>query len=115
MWSNKSAGGNHALRTFMNNPQYRVKILPQVAQPNLLAEVHILCETKMAPSSINVRMFRGGERITESASSQILSFSYRRGRTHGIPHPYHVASMRTRLFRETLNTHTEHRNARRED
>lgn len=68
-WSERSAGGNHTCATFMNNPQYRIVVSPDIARPNVLAELSITCETAMG-TPVNVKLLRGkGERVAEFVPS----------------------------------------------
>lgn len=62
-WMDRTAGGNHTSRNFMNNPQYSLVVTASPAQPNLLADLKLTCETS-TNTTVNARIFRGGSRIT---------------------------------------------------
>lgn len=62
-WSTSTAGGNHTCYTFLNNPQYSLKLSPPPGSSTRTAELHVVAETDK-DSPINARVVFGkGERI----------------------------------------------------
>ncbi|BGP04545.1 cysteine protease [Rhodotorula toruloides] len=81
-WSTSTAGGNHTCYTFLNNPQYSLKLSPPPGSSTRTAELHVVAETDK-DSPINARVVFGkGERIDRMEDRDRLagdaSYSYGR-------------------------------------
>ncbi|GEM06139.1 calcium-dependent cysteine-type endopeptidase [Rhodotorula toruloides] len=62
-WTTSTAGGNHTCHTFLNNPQYTLKLSPPPGSTSRTAELHVVAETDK-DSPINARVVFGeGERV----------------------------------------------------
>ncbi|KAK9720406.1 cysteine protease [Basidiobolus ranarum] len=76
-WTNDTAGGNASYVTFMNNPQYKITV-PKKIEGNF--DMLVMME---APRTypINLKLVRGGFRITSVSSKDIIASSgdYRHG------------------------------------
>jgi len=62
-WSGRSAGGNHTLPTFMDNPQYTLAVTSRLAKPSALSAVTVALK---APTevSVNVKVVRGRNMVS---------------------------------------------------
>ena len=68
-WLERSAGGNHSLPTWMDNPQYRLTLNPIPSRPHVLGELSVVCQTSRETCS-NVRVIRAaGKRVDELIDS----------------------------------------------
>ncbi|KAK4332153.1 hypothetical protein RTBOTA2_000306 [Rhodotorula toruloides] len=81
-WTTSTAGGNHTCHTFLNNPQYSLKLSPPPGSSTRTAELHVVAETDK-DSPINARVVFGkGERIDRLEDRDLLagdaSYSYGR-------------------------------------
>ncbi|CDR35970.1 RHTO0S01e11254g1_1 [Rhodotorula toruloides] len=81
-WTTSTAGGNHTCYTFLNNPQYSLKLSPPPGSSTRTAELHVVAETDK-DSPINARVVFGkGERIDRMEDRDLLagdaSYSYGR-------------------------------------
>ncbi|ORY40903.1 hypothetical protein BCR35DRAFT_327462 [Leucosporidium creatinivorum] len=85
-WTEKTAGGNHACATFLNNPQYRVSLSSLPERPNLRGELSIRCDTSK-DTPVNVKLVRRkGERIADFEERDVVAgastYSYGFDSTH---------------------------------
>ncbi|BGP21447.1 cysteine protease [Rhodotorula toruloides] len=81
-WTTSTAGGNHTCHTFLNNPQYTLKLSPPPGSTSRTAELHVVAETDK-DSPINARVVFGeGERVDRLEDRDKLagdaSYSYGR-------------------------------------
>ncbi|KAM0793367.1 hypothetical protein ACM66B_000822 [Microbotryomycetes sp. NB124-2] len=76
-WDGKTAGGNHACPTFLNNPQYRVKVLSDPNKPAARARIDVGAQVTNGVSlPINVRLVRGGgRRVGDIAERDVVAGS----------------------------------------
>jgi calpain-7 len=104
-WSERTAGGNHTYHTFMNNPQYSIKISPLPGQTSLLADLSITCETTKE-LSVNIKVVRSdrgrvAEYVLRSSLPSIVLIEIRRYEERDViggasQYSYGMASIRTR-------------------
>ncbi|GAA6006476.1 hypothetical protein JCM10207_004945 [Rhodosporidiobolus poonsookiae] len=80
-WAGATAGGNHTCCTFLNNPQYHIKLGGGAASSSS-AEVEIVAETSK-DSPVNVKLlYAGGERVGDFNERDVAAggSSYNYGR-----------------------------------
>ncbi|KAK4055292.1 cysteine protease [Microbotryomycetes sp. JL201] len=62
-WDGRTAGGNHSCPTFLNNPQYSLRVLADSSKPSARAQVDLGVHPASGIAlSVNVRLVRGGGR-----------------------------------------------------
>lgn len=72
-WFERSAGGNHSLPTWMNNPQYRLTLKSIPSRPNQLGELSVVCQTSRETCP-NVRVLRAeGKRVDEFVDRELIA------------------------------------------
>ncbi|KAK4050476.1 cysteine protease [Microbotryomycetes sp. JL221] len=78
-WDGKTAGGNHACPTFLQNPQYSLRLLPLAHKPRERARVELSAHTTGDSAlPINVRLVRGGgQRIGDIEERDVAAGSSR--------------------------------------
>ncbi|GAA5969288.1 hypothetical protein JCM11641_007539 [Rhodosporidiobolus odoratus] len=72
-WSGSTAGGNHTCCTFLNNPQYHIKLAAAPGKVGGTGELDILAETAK-DSPVNLRLFLSdGERVGDFEQRDVVA------------------------------------------